>query len=129
MYLKYFVSEFYLPVFYSFSSTAYLTMLFTCNCLNTRRFDSKFLYFQISCAPPCLFLQSLMGNYDVTEATVSISGIKIITYMLLMHIWLKHLRLYCKIFLCGPHFKICDNTVTSQITINKTWWVGGKNLN
>ena len=52
--------------------------------LNTKRFDSTFLEFQISRAPPCLFLQSLMGNYDIsalscisnTEATVSISEIK-----------------------------------------------------
>ena len=48
-------------------------------------FDSTCLSFQISHAPPFLFLQSLMGNYDVSalsyisnmEATVSISGIKI----------------------------------------------------
>jgi len=33
--------------------------------LNTGRFASAILGFQISRAPPCLFLQSLMGNYDV----------------------------------------------------------------
>jgi len=33
--------------------------------LNAGRFASAILGFQISRAPPCLFLQSLMGNYDV----------------------------------------------------------------
>ena len=84
--------------------------------LNTRRFDSTFLDFQISRAPPCLFLQSLMGNYDVSalsctsnvEATVSNSQEFIYMYMLLMHICLKLLQLYCEIVLC-------DNAVTSKI--------------
>jgi len=36
------------------------------NVLNTGRFLSAILVVQISGALPCLFLQSLMGNYDVS---------------------------------------------------------------
>ena len=51
--------------------------------LNTRHFDSIFSCFQISHALPHLFLQSLMGDYDVgvwssisnMETTLSILGI------------------------------------------------------
>ena len=87
-----------------------------------------FLHFQISCMLPCLFLQSLMGNYYVS-ALSCISNRKLQSaccelrymYILLVHFRLKRLRLYCKIILCGPLFKIRNNAVTSQITIKKTW--------
>ena len=81
------------------------------------------------------FSQSLMGNYDVIAlscvsnmaATVSVSGIKVSVHASNAYLPQTFTVILRNCPLWTP-FKICDNTMTSQITIKKTWWHVG-NLN
>ena len=94
-----------------------------------------FWIFKFPARCPCLFLQSLMGNYDVialscisnTAATVSISGIKIYEHASNAYLPQTFMVILWNCPLWTP-FKICDNAMTSQITIKKTWRRAG-NLN
>ena len=82
---------------------------------------TTFPSFQIFRAPPCLFSQSLMGNYDVSSlsvATVSISGIKICVHASNAHSTQYFIRFYSEIFFYRLNGEISAHTVIPRITIN-----------